>query len=155
MRVGGGKCAYVPLVFQSPLRTVLPLLSVSCGDSQIYWRGTRKLKRRDSRERGSEAIYMYCSLDRFCDSLSKCHFWFASDAWTVVLCTHSLDVCVCVGRKCVGEGVCGMRVKEVCMRGERSKVGQEEALSTNEPVVRLISMVPQRIFPSAVPPYPK
>ena len=64
-------------------------------------------------------------------------------------------MCVCVGGKCVGGGVCGMRVKEVCMRGERSKVGQEEALSTNEPVVRLISMVPQRIFPSAVPPYPK
>ena len=48
-----------------------------------------------------------------------------------------------------------MRVKEVCVRGERSKVGREEALSTNEPVVGLISMVPQRIFPSAVPPYPK
>ena len=36
---------------------------------------------------------MYCSLDRFCDGLSKCHFWFASDAGTVVLCTHSLGVC--------------------------------------------------------------
>ena len=105
MRVGGGTCAYVPLVFQSPLRTVLPLLSVSCGDSQIYWRGTRKLKRRDSRERGSKAIYMYCSLDRFCDSLSKCHFWFASDAGTVVLCTHSLDVCVCGGKVCGGRCV--------------------------------------------------
>lgn len=59
------------------------------------------------------------------------------------------------GESVWGRGVCGMRVKEVCVRGERSKVGREEALSTNEPVVGLISMVPQRIFPSAVPPYPK
>ena len=48
---------------------------------------------------------MYCSLDRFCDSLSKCHFWFASDAGTVILCTHSLDVCVCGGKVCGGRCV--------------------------------------------------
>ena len=50
---------------------------------------------------------MYCSLDRFCDGLSKCHFWFASDAGTVVLCTHSLIVCVCV---CGGGGGGGGRL---------------------------------------------
>ena len=67
---------------------------------------------------------MYCSLDRFRDSLSKCNFWFASDAGTVILCTHSLDVCVCGGKVVVGG----------------------EGLSTNEPVVGLISVVPQRIL---------
>ena len=55
--------------------------------------GGRKGGRREG-ERGREVSYMYCSLDRFCDGLSKCHFWFASDAGTVVLCTHSLGVCV-------------------------------------------------------------
>ena len=59
------------------------------------------------RKRGrSEVGYMYCSLDRFCDGLSKCHFWFASDAGTVILCTHSLGVCVCVeGGGGDGEGL--------------------------------------------------
>ena len=41
---------------------------------------------------------MYCSLDRFCDGLSKCHFWFASDAGTVL---YAFAKCVCVWR---GEG---------------------------------------------------
>ena len=111
-------CVYIPLVFLSPLQTVLPLQSVSCEDSQICRREIGKLRRREGerregggREEGGregggrggrgrgererrEVSYMYCSLDRFCDGLSKCHFWFASDAGTVVLCTHSLGVCV-------------------------------------------------------------
>ena len=113
-------CAYIPLVFLSPLQTVLPLRSVSCGDSQICRRETGKLRRREGGEREGEGEggreggrqggreagregrrereggrkVSYGSLDRFCDGLSKCHLWFASDAGTVVLCTHSLGVCV-------------------------------------------------------------
>ena len=68
---------------------------------------------RERREGERECSYMYCSLDRFCDSLSKCHFWFASDAGTVILCTHSLDVCVCV---CVWEKCGGGRGRPINKR---------------------------------------
>ena len=78
---------------------------------------------------------MCCSLDRFCDGLSKCHFWFASDAGTVVLCTHSLGVCVCVWGGGGGGGGGGRLVN-------KTKATQ-------------YVMLPQRISPSAVPPYPK
>ena len=54
MRVGGGMCVYVPLVFLSPLQTVLLLRSVSCGDSQICRREIGKLRRREGGERERE-----------------------------------------------------------------------------------------------------
>ena len=63
--------------------------------------------------------------------------------WTVVLCTHSL-------------GVCGGGRGEGGGKGRREVEKEEgEDLSIGHTVVVLASMLPQRISPSAVPPYPK